>query len=115
MNTTITIQLFYNIYHLAYRLSSSTSASSLNLLTKVETRFASYLLSMLTSMDDSFIEEIKTSNLVETSELLGTSYRHLNRVINELIESDVIEKKDGLILIKNLKKLEELANGIKYE
>jgi len=70
---------------------------------------------MLTSTDDSFEEEIKTSNLVETAELLGTSYRHLNRVINGLVEKDIVERRKGIIQVKNMKKLEELADGIKYE
>ncbi|RBW68583.1 Crp/Fnr family transcriptional regulator [Bacillus taeanensis] len=107
--------LQYIVHHLANRLYSSTTASSLNLLTRVENRYASYLLSMLTAVDGTFVEEVKTSNLVETAELLGTSYRHLNRVINELVENDVIEKRNGRILVKNVKKLEELADGIKYE
>lgn len=107
--------LKYIIHHLAHRLYSSTNASSLNLLTRVENRFASYLLSLTTSSSGTFEEEIKTANLVETAELLGTSYRHLNRVINELIEKGIIEKRNGLILAKNIKKLEELAGGIKYE
>ncbi|MDQ0155460.1 Crp/Fnr family transcriptional regulator [Robertmurraya andreesenii] len=107
--------LQYIVQHLGNRLYSSSNAASLNLLTKVENRFASYLLSMLTSTDDSFEEEIKTSNLVETAELLGTSYRHLNRVINGLVEKDIVERRKGIIQVKNMKKLEELADGIKYE
>ncbi len=107
--------LQYIVQHLADRLYSSTNTSSLNLLTRVENRFSSYLLSMLTCENGTFAEEIKTSNLVETAELLGTSYRHLNRVINELAEREIIERRDGLILVKNVEKLEELADGIKYE
>lgn len=107
--------LRYIVHHLGHRLYSSNNASSLNLLTKVESRFASYLLSMLTSTDDNFEEEIKTSNLVETAELLGTSYRRLNRVIKGLLERDIIEKANGLIQVKDIKKLEKLADGIIYE
>lgn len=107
--------LQYIVHHLAYRLYSSNNTSTLNLLTRVENRLASYLLSMSTNINGTFVEEIKTSSLVETAELLGTSYRHLKRVINELVERDIIEKRNGLILVKNVKKLEELADGIKYE
>ena len=46
------------------------------------------------------------------SELLGSSYRHLNRVIKNLSDLKIIEKNKNTIKILNLEKLTLLAQDI---
>ena len=59
--------------------------------------------------------ELKTFKLTELATLLGTSYRHLSRIVNEFITNGIIEKKKGIITIKDIEKLKELSGGNLYE
>ncbi|EKS54249.1 transcriptional regulator, partial [Citrobacter freundii ATCC 8090 = MTCC 1658 = NBRC 12681] len=82
----------------------------------VENRFASYLLSTLEGgTQPTASDELKTAKLTEVAELLGTSYRHLNRVIQSMSASGIIERKRGALHIRNRKKVVELASGNIYE
>ena len=91
-------------------------AASLNRLHPVETRLASYLLSLSSEGDGSmFHKEMGTSNLMEIADLIGTSYRHLNRVIHKLCEEGIIERKQGSLYIEDLPMLRERADGNIYE
>ncbi|WP_181907264.1 Crp/Fnr family transcriptional regulator [Cohnella lupini] len=101
--------------HLAYKLHTFSNASSLNLLYPVETRFASYLVSItMDDNDQAQIEEIKTGKLTEIAEMLGTSYRHLNRVISQFAEEGIVERTRGSLFVKDIQRLKQLANGNLY-
>ena len=60
-------------------------------------------------------EELQTSELTEIAELLGTSYRHVNRVIRDLVAAGIIERKKGAPLIRDRDKIMQLASGNIYE
>ena len=100
--------------HLSYKLQTSTTASRVNLLASVEKRFASYLLS-ITAPNNEFGLELKTTNISEIADLLGTTHRHLNRVIRDLCERKIIKKDRKVIRILNEMQLKELSQGIRYE
>ncbi|MFF2016100.1 Crp/Fnr family transcriptional regulator [Paenibacillus sp. NPDC058177] len=101
---------------LSHKLYTLGQTSALNLLYPVENRFASYLLSLLTDSEGiRYVDEIRTSTLTETAELLGTSYRHLNRIVRKFIEQGIIERKHGRLSILDEGKLAELASGSLYE
>lgn len=99
--------------HVTYKLQTCTTASRVNLLATVESRFASYLLSTVSS--DAFGKELKTFNIEEIANLLGTTHRHLNRVIESLTQREIITKQKNAIHILNRTALEEIANGIRYQ
>lgn len=108
--------LKFLLRNVSYKLYTFSNFSSLNLLFPVENRFASYLISTLSPDDvSSFANEIKTSKLTEIAELLGTSYRHLNRVVNKFSSEDIIERKKGRLHVKDVEKLKLLAKGSIYE
>ncbi|MEH6938061.1 cyclic nucleotide-binding domain-containing protein [Bacillus sp. JJ664] len=108
--------LKFLLKNVSYKLYTFSNSSSLNLLFPVENRFASYLAStLLDDADSSFANEIKSSKLTEIAELLGTSYRHLNRVVNKFCKEEIIERKRGSLLVKNKEKLKLLSNGSIYE
>ncbi|MBD8006734.1 Crp/Fnr family transcriptional regulator [Bacillus norwichensis] len=101
--------------HISYKLQTCTTASRVNLLASVENRFASYLLSTMShGPENEFGKELKTSNILEIANLLGTTHRHLNRVIHSLTERKVIERRDNAIRILDMKTLEIISNGISY-
>ncbi|GIN10673.1 cyclic nucleotide-binding protein [Shouchella clausii] len=102
--------------HVSYKLQTCTTASRVNLLASVENKFASYLISTISPAPENvFGIELKTSNIKEIADLLGTTYRHLNRVIHSLSQRKIIERDKNSIRILNWVKLEEVSNGIRYK
>ncbi|MNI78242.1 DNA-binding transcriptional activator YeiL [compost metagenome] len=82
----------------------------------VEVRLASYLLSISTEEDGTvFHEELDAFNLTDIANLIGTSYRHLNRVIQKLCTDGLIERNQGFILVKDRAGLREVAGHNIYE
>ncbi|PFD89043.1 hypothetical protein CN288_28095, partial [Bacillus sp. AFS023182] len=55
---------------------------------------------------------IFNGNLTETSELLGTSYRHLLRTLNTLCDKSVIRKNNGYFEVINIGLLKQLAADV---
>lgn len=110
------IFLSYVIRSLGYKLYMISNSTSINLLYPLEKRFASYIIS-LSSEEAGFkgINEIKTSSMTEVAMLLGTSYRHLNRVIRELSDKGIVSKVNGKISVLDYFALKELAGGLLYE
>lgn len=107
--------LQFMIRNLSHKLYTLGNASAMNLLYPVENRFASYLLSLLPLENTAGpAEEIRTSTLTETAELLGTSYRHLNRVITGLIREGILERKKGRLIVLDQTRLRELADNHLY-
>ncbi|WP_379127229.1 Crp/Fnr family transcriptional regulator [Paenibacillus sp. sgz500958] len=89
---------------------------SFNLMYPVEVRLASYLLSVTFDESDSGFEgQLSTLSLGDTANLIGTSYRHLNRVIQRFSMEGLVERSKGVILVKNREGLKELASTNIYE
>jgi CRP-like cAMP-binding protein len=108
--------LRFIISHLSYKLYTASNAASLNQLYPLENRFASYLLSINTDENnETRIEEIKANKLTEIAMLLGTSYRHLNRVIRQFREESIISQDKGSLKVLDLPKLRTLAKENIYE
>ena len=96
------------ISSLEEKLRKNSVYSSINILYPLENRFAIYLLSSLPSnLSETTIEIENINNL---SQLLGSSYRHLTRVIKKLCSDNIIEKNKNTIKILNLPLLQELAS-----
>lgn len=106
--------LEFMIRNLSHKLYTLGSASAMNLLYAVENRFASYLYSLSADEAEGAVEEIRTSTLVELAELLGTSYRHLNRVIRQFIEEGILERRRGRLVVLKPERLRELAQNQIY-
>jgi len=102
--------------HLVIKLKEFSLSSSINLLYPLENRLASYILA--TSCKDSankkFVEGINTNKLTEMADLLGTSYRHLNRTLKGLQDKGLVKKERSSIVILNKEELEKLAADL-YE
>ncbi len=79
------------IKHLGYKLYTASNTASKNQLYPLENRFASYLIS-ISYREDETISDLKSYSLQETAMFLGTTYRHLNRVIKKLCEQKLIIK-----------------------
>ncbi len=89
---------------------------SFNLLYPVEVRLASYLLSVsFDESDNQFKGQLSTLSLKDTANLIGTSYRHLNRVIQKFSKEGLVERKKGFLLVKDREGLKEMADHNIYE
>lgn len=87
-----------------------------NLLYPVEVRLASYLMSVSFDESDSLLKgQHNTSSLRDAANLIGTSYRHLNRVIHQFCLDGLVERNKGGILVKDREGLQALANENIYE
>lgn len=102
--------LRYVIDHLSKKLYSSSNTLALNLLYPLETRLASYLISITSDEHrNKRIEEIHTTNLTEMANLLGTSYRHINRVLKKFCDKGIIERNNNKLIITDYEGLRNLS------
>lgn len=104
--------LIKNLSEKLYVISNSTS---INLSYNLENRLASYIISVIDDENNLNNKEVDFSKPTEIASLLGTSYRHLNRVIQEIVSKGIIEKNKKIITVKNFQKLKELSDGNIYE
>lgn len=109
--------LQYLLEQVCHKLNTISLSASMNVLTSVDCRFASYLLSITNQSEQLRFKrgELETTRLTEIAELLGTSYRHLNRVIKKFIERGIIEKHYSEIVIRDVEALNQLSNGHLYQ
>lgn len=102
--------------HITRKFYVKSSAMSFNLMYPVEVRLASFLLSV--SFDDTDTElkgRLDATSMMDAANLIGTSYRHLNRVLQRFCAEGLVERKKGLILVKNAEGLRALARYNIYE
>ncbi|MEW8956011.1 cyclic nucleotide-binding domain-containing protein [Clostridium sp.] len=100
---------------LGYKLNKLSKDSSINILYPLENRLASYILAIVShKVDENKDITYFEGNLTEIAELLGTSYRHLLRTLNNLCTKEIIKKKNNFYEVINIELLEELAGDL-YE
>ncbi|WP_316568927.1 cyclic nucleotide-binding domain-containing protein [Neobacillus sp. YIM B06451] len=98
------------------KFHANSHAANFNLMYPVEVRLASYLLSV--SFDESsagFAGELNTNELADAANLIGTSYRHMNRVIHKFREAGLVERKKGYVRIIDRQGLQGVASRNIYE
>ncbi|MCX7884139.1 MAG: cyclic nucleotide-binding domain-containing protein [Caloramator sp.] len=95
---------------LGEKLDKCSNNSSINLLYPLENRLASYVLATGQKVDLNGKPTIRINeNLKEISELLGTSYRHLIRTFNILIDKGGIIKNNGSYEVADEEILKKLS------
>jgi len=94
---------------LATKLRYSSLLNSMNYLYPLDNRLAKYILFI--AGEKKYIEEL---NLSETAELLGTSYRHLLRVLKNFETTKVIKRNNKSITVLDLTSLKKLSEDIYY-
>lgn len=108
--------LLFLLEMITQKFYMKSNSLSFNLMHPVEVRLASYLLSVSFDETDSRVKgQINTANLRDAANLIGTSYRHMNRVILKFSREGLIERKKGFILVRDQEGLSTLANHNIYE
>lgn len=101
---------------ISHKFYIDSNFSSFNLMYPVEVRLASYLLSISTEEAGAVVHEgLDSFNLTDIANLIGTSYRHLNRVIQKLCTDGFIERNQGFIQVKDRDGLRQIAGHNIYE
>lgn len=110
------IFLHYLLGQLCTKMNANFQSATLNILTSVEQRFASYLLSMSGADEHPSYrrDELGTSKLTEIADMLGTSYRQLNRVVKKFTEEALISKENKKITILNVEGLKSRCVEQRY-
>ncbi|MGN7453593.1 Crp/Fnr family transcriptional regulator [Paenibacillus pasadenensis] len=88
---------------------------SFNLLYPVEVRLASYLLSVCGAEDGRESARLEAGALRDAANLIGTSYRHLNRVLLQFARDGLIERARSSIAVRDRDALAALAQENIYE
>ena len=97
--------------YLSEKLIVTSTNNSINILYSLENKLASYIYAFVEKEKVNYEFEFEgTYN--EIAELLGTSYRHLNRTLNKFCDEGILEKKSKVYIIRNLKKLEMLSGDL---
>jgi CRP-like cAMP-binding protein len=107
------LQFFLEIITKKFALKSN--SMSFNLMYPVDVRLASYLLSVSFAESDFLFKNQISISIKDAANLIGTSYRHLNRVITQFCHAGLIERNKGSILVKDREGLRELAGDNIYE
>ena len=98
------------------KFTMKSNSLSFNLLHSVEVRLASYLLSVSFDESDSLLPgQQSIVSLKDAANLIGTSHRHLNRVIQHFCAKGLIERNNGFISVTNRQGLRVLAGHNIYE
>jgi len=99
-------ELSFKLYHNAVVKTLTSSAP-------LKTRIASYLLLMTSDeRNERMLDELETESQAEIAELLGASYRHVNRVLNELDREGILRVSRSQIRIVDFDKLKNLASDL---
>ncbi|PRO66246.1 Crp/Fnr family transcriptional regulator [Alkalicoccus urumqiensis] len=86
-------------------------AASVNQLYPVPVRLAAYLLSMLSAEND----VLQASELPDTASLIGTTYRHINRVLKQFEQREMIGRNRKGIWIADREAVQKEAGEVTYE
>lgn len=95
------------------KLERASKNGTINLLYPLENRVASYIIATMEKVknEDDELFQFK-ENLTTLAELLGTSYRHLLRTLNKLVDENLLKKQKGSYVVMDEKKLRALAADI---
>ncbi|MGF7048270.1 CRP-like cAMP-binding protein [Paenibacillus sp. DS2015] len=108
------LQFLLNIITRKFRIKNN--SLSFNLMHPVEVRLASYLLSVSFDESDALFKGQQSAvSIRDAANFIGTSYRHLNRVIGQFCTEGLIERNKGFILVKDRERLSALSGHNIYE
>ncbi|MCP1146581.1 Crp/Fnr family transcriptional regulator [Lysinibacillus endophyticus] len=98
---------------MAYKLKTCTISSRVNALSPVSVRLAAYYCTIESSRANS--EYITTNNLDEIASLIGTTKRHLNRILKQWNEEGTIHREGDKVQVLNWGKVKLYSNDVRFE
>ncbi len=98
---------------LAYKLLTCTISSRVNALSPVNVRLAAYLCTVESPTHVN--QYIKTNSLDDVASLIGTTKRHINRILKDWTEKGIISREDDAIEILDWSKMKEISENVRFE
>ena len=98
---------------LAYKLKTCTISSRVNALSPVSVRLAAYYCTIASTKVNS--EYINSNKLDEVASLIGTTKRHVNRILKRWNEEGTIYREGDYIQILNWEKIKFYSNDVRFE
>ncbi|WP_042473505.1 Crp/Fnr family transcriptional regulator [Bacillus ndiopicus] len=97
---------------LTFKLKTCTTLSRVNALSSVAVKFAAYLCTIESpNITNGYL---KVQNLQEVAALIGTTSRHMNRVLQKWTEQQIIERQDDTIHIKDWQAIQIISEGVRF-
>lgn len=98
---------------LAYKLLTCTISSRVNALSPVNVRLAAYLCTVESPTHVN--QYIKTNSLDDVASLIGTTKRHINRILKDWSEQGIISREDNSIEILDWAKMKKISENVRFE
>lgn len=95
---------------LAFKLKTCTTLSRVNALSSVAVKLAAYVCTMY-EHEEAYLH---VEHLHDIARLLGTTPRHINRVLKRWEEDALVSRIDTRIHVHNYDELDNLSEGIRY-
>lgn len=98
---------------LAYKLKTCTISSRVNALSPVSVRLAAYYCTIASAHSNS--EYITAKTLDEVASFIGTTKRHVNRILKRWSEEGIIQRDGDDVKVLNWNKMRFYSNGVRFE
>ena len=98
---------------LTYKLKTCTVSSRVNALSPVSVRLAAYYCTVTSGKPDS--EYILSNKLDEVASLIGTTKRHLNRILKHWHDEGTINRQGESIQFLNWNAIRRYSEGVRFE
>lgn len=98
---------------LSFKLKTCTTLSRVNALSSVSVKLAGYLCTIHSTQSPD--EYLIVQNLKDVADLLGTTNRHINRLLKKWADEQIILRVDDSIQIIDLNRLERISENIRYK
>ncbi|WP_107942599.1 Crp/Fnr family transcriptional regulator [Metasolibacillus sp. FSL H7-0170] len=98
---------------LTFKLKTCTTLSRVNALSSVAVKLAAYLCTIESA--EASNDYLKVQSLQEIAALIGTTNRHINRVLHQWAEQHIIERNHNSIKITNWQAIQTLSENIRFE
>lgn len=97
---------------LAYKLRTCTILSRVNALSAVSVRLAAYFCTIEMSQGNDYIT---TSSLDEVAALIGTTKRHVNRILKQWSEEGLISRQGDTIKVLDWSTMNAYSEQVRFE
>ena len=97
---------------LAYKLRTCTILSRVNALSAVSVRLAAYFCTIEMSNENAYIT---TSSLDEVASLIGTTKRHINRILKQWTEEGLIHRNGDRINVLDWATMNTYSEQVRFE
>lgn len=97
---------------LSYKLKTCTTLSRVNALSAVNVKLAGYLCTIHSAENEE--EYLKVQNMKDVADLIGTTSRHINRILKKWADEHIIIRSGDSIKIIDFERLATISENIRY-